>query len=142
MGAYFVNGNQNDTHTLMEATVYDIASRTLLFHAPGVDLTRASSSLVYAESKLRENSSASLDRATNDLARNLDAALTRFRQDVKEGRATVKVENRPGYSGAGALDGVSVISGLVGLVGVVLMLRMKEARPHPAGGSGNDAVAA
>jgi rhomboid family GlyGly-CTERM serine protease len=37
VGAYFVEGNRNDTHTLMEATVYDIASRTLLFHASGVD---------------------------------------------------------------------------------------------------------
>ena len=35
VGAYFIHGNKNDTQTLMEAAVYDIASRQLLFRAPG-----------------------------------------------------------------------------------------------------------
>ena len=35
VGAYVVPGEKNDTATLMEAVVYDIASRKLLFRAPG-----------------------------------------------------------------------------------------------------------
>lgn len=129
VGAYFVNGNQNDTHTLMEATVYDISSRTLLFHAPGVDLTRASSSLVDAEKKLHQNSSGSIDRATVDLVKNLQTELDAFRTAVKEGRSTVKIEHRPGYSGGGAIDGATVIGALIALLGAMRAVRRTESSP-------------
>jgi rhombotail lipoprotein len=56
VGAYFFNGNRNDTHTLVEAVVYDIASRSLLFRAPGVDQTKASTGAAYVERELRKDS--------------------------------------------------------------------------------------
>jgi rhombotail lipoprotein len=129
VGAYFVNGNRNDTHTLMEATVYDIPSRTLLFHAPGVDLTRGNSSLVDLERELRANSAASLDRATAQLVKSLETELGTFQQSLKEGTAHVKVENRPGYSGAGAVDAVSVCALLAILPGALLALRRSNSLP-------------
>lgn len=123
VGAYFVNGNLNDTHTLMEATVYDIPSRTLLFHAPGVNLTHATSTLVYAEKEIRADSAMSIDRATVDLVKNLQTELDNFRQTVKAGTARVKIEHRPGYSGAGAMGGATAFAALVLLSGVVLASR-------------------
>ena len=108
IGAYIFNGNRNDTHTLMEATVYDIPSRSLLFRAPGVNQTKASTGVAYLEGALRKDSSASLDKATTDLIGNLDTALANFRQTVKDGRSEVKIEHKPGYAGEGALDGLTM----------------------------------
>lgn len=145
VGAYFVAGNQNDTHTMMEATVYDIPSRTLLFHAPGVDLTKATSSLVYAEKELRGDSAGSLDRAAADLVKNLQAELTTFRQTVKEGKANVKIEHKPGYSGGGALDGVTLGAGAVLLGAGALAARRanrKSTPPRTDSAWGRDALVA
>lgn len=35
IGAYIIPGEKNDTHTMVDATVYDIQSRKMLFRAPG-----------------------------------------------------------------------------------------------------------
>ncbi len=105
VGAYFFNGNRNDTHTLMEAVVYDISSRSLLFRAPGVDQTKASTGAVYVERELRKDGGESFDRATTDLTKNLEIALKEFQQNVKEGRSQVQIVHKPGYSGGGAIDG-------------------------------------
>jgi rhombotail lipoprotein len=48
VGAYVFTGDHNDTQTLMEATVYDIASRSFLFRAPGVDRTKGLGALAYS----------------------------------------------------------------------------------------------
>jgi rhombotail lipoprotein len=104
VGAYFFSGNRNDTHTLMEAVVYDIASRSLLFRAPGVDQTKASTGAVYVERELRKEGGESFDRATADLTKNLETALGEFKQNVKEGRSQVQIVHKPGYSGGGAID--------------------------------------
>jgi rhombotail lipoprotein len=103
VGAYVFTGDHNDTQTLMEATVYDIASRSFLFRAPGVDRTKGLGALAYQQQQLRKASSESLDKATADLTKNLDTALAQFQQTVKEGRTNVKITHKPGYTG-GALD--------------------------------------
>src|SRR5207245_7358678 len=36
VGLYTIPGEKNDTHTMLDAVVYDIASRKMLFRAPGV----------------------------------------------------------------------------------------------------------
>lgn len=101
VGAYIFHGNQNDTHTLMEAVVYDIPSRSLLFRAPGVDQTKASTAMINADQDLREDSGKSFERATADLTKNLETALTDFRTNVKEGKRQVQVTYKPGFSGIG-----------------------------------------
>ena len=106
VGAYIFNGNRNDTHTLMEAVVYDIPSRSLLFRAPGVDQTKASTAIVYVDQELRKDSGKSFELATADLTQNLETALNEFRQNVKDGKRQVQVTYKPGFSGlgVGAID--------------------------------------
>jgi rhombotail lipoprotein len=128
VGAYFINGNQNDTHTLMEATVYDIPSRTLLFHAPGTDLTRATSSLANVDRELREDRVGSLDRATADLVIHLHEELAVFRAALKAGRSDIKIEHKPGYAGGGAWHGAAVLAGGLLLVGAHLLAKRRAAR--------------
>jgi rhombotail lipoprotein len=126
VGAYFFNGNRNDTHTLVEAVVYDIASRSLLFRAPGVDQTKASTGAVYVERELRKDSGESFDRAIADTSKNLESALHEFRENVKAGRSEVKVVARPGYTGGGAIDGRTLAVMLV----VFLAAAALYARKH------------
>lgn len=50
MGAYVVQGERNDTHTMMDTAVYDTSSRKMLFRDPGIGRVKGSAtptSLVY-----------------------------------------------------------------------------------------------
>ena len=44
-GVYVVKGEKNETRTMMDAVVYDIPSRTMLFHAVGQNSIKGSSTL-------------------------------------------------------------------------------------------------
>lgn len=111
VGAYIFHGNQNDTQTLMEASVYDIQSRHLLFRAPGASQVKASAAAMYAEEKLREDGAKGFDAATNDLIANLKTQLEDFRTRMKEAPDTVaKIERKPGYTGGGSIDGGFVVA--------------------------------
>jgi rhombotail lipoprotein len=117
VGAYFVHGNKNDTDTLMEAVVYDVASRKLLFRAPGVNLLKATSTGIQVDEKLRRDSVASFDLAADDLILNLKTELTAFKERIKQAPDEVKIEHRPGYTGAGALT--AWFAGALALLGLV-----------------------
>lgn len=133
VGAYFVHGNRNDTHTLTEASVYDIRSRALLFRAPGANRTKASVALVDVGRGLRADSAASFAGATADLTTNLHAELTAFQQRVKEGKADARIVNRPGYAGAGAFA-LGELGALLGLLaGVLGAARVKASRAAEKG---------
>jgi rhombotail lipoprotein len=106
VGAYIFKGNKNDTHTLMEAAVYDIPSRHLLFRAPGASQVHATSAAVYLRDNLRTDSSQGFAAATGDLIANLQTQLAEFRERVKHSPDEVRIENKPGYTGGGALGGL------------------------------------
>ncbi len=106
VGAYIFKGDKNDTQTLMEAAVYDVASRKLLFRAPGANELKGTAAAVYIDEKRREDSGKSLQAATDDLVKNLKTQLEDFRTRVKEAPGTLaRVEHKPGYSGGGSFDG-------------------------------------
>lgn len=114
VGAYLFKGNRNDTHTLLEAVVYDIASRKLLFRSPGVSQVRDSSTMVEVRERLRAASAAGFEQATDDMIRNLKSELASFQERVKSAPANnqvARIEHRPGYSGGGA-TGAWFIGGL------------------------------
>jgi rhombotail lipoprotein len=123
VGAYVFHGNKNDTHTLVEAVVYDINSRSLLFRAPGSNQTRRGATGVGLDEFRRRDAAASLELATADLIKNLDMELLNFRTRVKEGTANVRIEHRAGYSGGGSADWLLV--GLLGLGAGVALLRRR-----------------
>jgi len=120
VGAYIFSGNKNDTHTLMEAAVYDIRSRHLLFRAPGASQMKGSSTAVDLTASLRTDSSTGFDQATDELIKNLQTQLELFRERAKRSPETVKIEHRPGYAGGGTMGGG--IAGLI--VGFALLRRL------------------
>jgi rhombotail lipoprotein len=71
IGAYVVPAQKNDTFTLMEAVVYDIRSRKLLFRAPGTNTVDGHSTMVRTAEELGSDSRKSFDAAAKDLTVNL-----------------------------------------------------------------------
>jgi rhombotail lipoprotein len=114
VGAYVVQAQKNDTHTLIEAVVYDIESRSLLFHAPGANLKKAHSTLITTEDYLRQASAESYSDAAADLTLNLQREIEVFKTRAKEQPESVRIEHRPGYTGAGSL-------GLAGAAAMLLL---------------------
>ena len=124
VGAYIFHGNKNDTHTMMEAAVYDIRSRHLLFRAPGSSQQTENTTLAGINDRLRAASSKGFDAATEDLVKNLKVELDAFRERAKRAPETVKIEHRPGYTGGGQL-GAGFALGLA-LLGVARWLQSRR----------------
>ncbi|WP_257307196.1 rhombotarget lipoprotein [Geothrix campi] len=99
VGAYVLPGDANDTNTLIDAAVYDVASHTFLLRAPGQSQVKGSSTWAYREKQLREHSAKGLELAMADLAKNLDAEVGAFKAEVARGeRKDVDVVDRQGVS--------------------------------------------
>ena len=105
VGAYVIPAQKNTTHTLMEAVVYDIPSRSLLFRAPGVSAVKAHATLIGNETGLRGDSTQGYATAAQDLTLNLQRELDAFKVRAKEAPESVRIEHKPGYNGAGAFAG-------------------------------------
>lgn len=85
LGSYLVDGEKNETRTLIEAVVYDIPSRTLLFRAAGESSLRGRSTIMSVGRSLRLKAEQGLEPATDDLIVNLNAALKEFRVQAATG---------------------------------------------------------
>lgn len=98
VGAYIVTGEKNDTSTLMDTVVYDIASKKLLFRAPGISRVRGTATPVNLSEALREDSNEGFKQATNEMIVNLKDELTRFEETVKKDPQMVTITHKPGYT--------------------------------------------
>jgi len=86
LGAYTMRGDKNDTSTFIDAAVFDVASRSLLFRATGTSAAKGSATWAGREEKLRQQSVASLGQAVEDLCGHLDGAVATFKEEVLKGR--------------------------------------------------------
>lgn len=101
VGAYVFKGEKNDTSTLIDATVYDIDSHKMLFRAPGISQVKGSATFVNQSEELRADSKKGFDIATDNLAKNLQTELERFKKKIKERPGEVKIIHSSGYIGGG-----------------------------------------
>jgi rhombotail lipoprotein len=122
VGAWVVQGERNDTQTLMEAVVFDVASRKMLFRAPGTSRIKASSTPVNLPEELQADSRKGFDAATTEMIANLKTELENFKVRVKESPDEFRIEHKPGYTGGGDLDAWSGL-GLAGLALVAIRRR-------------------
>ena len=123
VGGYFVNGSQYDVNTLVDASVFDVKSRQLLFRAPGTSQIRGSSPLVKFGEASREARTEGYRQAIDSLLPQLDAQLEAFKLRVKE-EQVAKVVNKPGYSGGGAADADGL--GLLGAAAALAAWRRRH----------------
>lgn len=129
VGAYVVPAQKNDTHTMMEAVVYDIASRKLLFRAPGISAIKGHSTLVRTSTDLQVDSALGFSEASKNLTANLRVELESFKTRIKDAPEEAHIEHKPGYSGAGAFDGAFLIFCAATLGGPLFIARMLKAVP-------------
>jgi len=108
VGAYIIPAQRNTTHTLMEAVVYDISSRSLLFRAPGTSTVQNHSTLFRTTDFLREASAKSIEEAAAQMTVNLAQELELFKVRAKEEPHNIRIEHKPGYTGGGSLEGAFV----------------------------------
>ena len=91
IGAYIIPGEKNDTHTMLDAVVYDIKSRKMLFRAPGTSHTTGTATPVNLAEQLRADSNRGFEEAARNMIVNLDEQLALFKEKVKENPTEFKV---------------------------------------------------
>lgn len=108
VGAYLINGDQYDVQTMLDASVFDVASHKLLFRAPGVSRVKGSATAAGFTEKARAAQNDGYERAVEQLVPQLQAQLDGFRERIKEDRGNYQVENKAGYKGGGAMGWISL----------------------------------
>ncbi|MEJ2470875.1 MAG: rhombotarget lipoprotein [Desulfuromonadales bacterium] len=125
VGAYLVKGEKNDTSTMLDAAVYDIASRKLLFRAPGTDHIKSSATPINLTEQLREDSLQGFYSAADNLIVNLNSELDRFKQKVKEKPQQYVVQHKPGHKGGSAFNAIQALM-MISLAGWILWRESKN----------------
>lgn len=108
VGAYVIRGDKYDVQTLVDASVFDVASRKLLFRAPGSSRVKGSGTLASFSERARHAQDESYAKAVDDLVPQLKASMGDFRERSKHD-AQVKIENKAGYSGGGDVGGFGLL---------------------------------
>ena len=96
IGAYVVEGSQNEVQTFVDTAVFDIPTRKLMLRAPGIDKTTSKSTLIDVNEELRKSRTASFTKAIDDMTQNLTAELDRFEVRLKEDPTVAQVTPRSG----------------------------------------------
>jgi rhombotail lipoprotein len=115
VGAYVVKGNKNDAQTFVDTAVFDMATRKLLFRAPGVSDVQSSSTLVDQEQDMRVTQRKGFEQAMADMTVNLDQELSLFKERVRKDQS-VRVTRAAGYSGGGGAADAGFLILLTGLL--------------------------
>jgi rhombotail lipoprotein len=104
VGAYFVKGTENEVQTFVDTAVFDVATRKLLFRAPGTDTRDKSSTLAESSDVMRETRERSFEKSVVQMSENLAAELDRFEVRLEEEPDVARVAWEDGrQGGAGAL---------------------------------------
>lgn len=131
IGPLLIEGEKNDTRTVMDAVVYDIRSRALLFRAAGESTVKGHSSPLNVSRKRRTFAAEGFEKATGDLISSLNGALERFEEQAKNGTVqgpgtpAIAMYNAKGEqitSGGGALG----IPELMAMALLLLLVRRPE----------------
>lgn len=123
IGAYVIHGDQYDIQTMLDASVFDVATRKLLFRAPGTSQIKGSASMAGFTERSRAARMEGYNHAVDDLIPRLQAELQGFKERIRND-AGYKVVNKPGYTGGGELGWAGMLFALV-LGGAALWARRK-----------------
>lgn len=126
VGAYVVNGNQYDVNTMIDVAVFDVASRKLLFRAPGTSQVQGGGNWANFSERARAGQIESYNKAVEQLVPQLQKELDSFRERIKTA-AAFKVEARPGYRGGGSLSWMDLaVAGALGALAVFMYFSKRK----------------
>jgi len=103
VGAYVVRGDKYDIQTMVDASVFDVKSRKLLFRAPGSSQVKGNATMAGFSESSRAARMDGYNQAVNQLIPQLQTELDGFRERIKSD-ASIQVANKDGYKGGGAAD--------------------------------------
>ena len=125
VGAYVVKGNKNDVQTFVDTAVFDVATRKLLFRAPGVSEASSNSTLMDLDRDLRASQQRGFDKAMADMTVNLDKELGLFKERIRtDGSVRVTHSSRYTGGGGGATDAAFLL--LLGGLALVSVARKRR----------------
>ena len=116
IGAYTVPATRNQATTFVEATVFDVASRTLLLRAPGQDQRDAGSTAIKSDAKREQLGRQGFEAAVADMIPNLETEIGEFSTRVREDRSVKLVDRGSGRQWRGSGGGGSVQAWELGLL--------------------------
>ncbi|APV51007.1 rhombotarget lipoprotein [Betaproteobacteria bacterium GR16-43] len=123
VGAYVIPATKYSTHTLLDAAVFDVESRRLLFRAPGVSQADARLPPASSSNYTRQSLNKGFNDALDAMIPALHGELDRFRERVKnDPEMMVKVEPRAGGVRTGGAIDLGALALLLG-VGVAYARR-------------------
>ncbi len=116
VGAYFIEGNKNDVQTFVDTAVIDVATRKLLFRAPGTSEHKSDSTLVEVERDLRAGQQKGFETAMADMTVNLDKELATFRERIKTDGSVRVTRTGGAETGGGGAAGAGFLMLIAGLL--------------------------
>ena len=125
VGMYVIPGNENSIQTFVDTAVFDISSHKLLMRAPGISQLHKRSTAIGVDSVMQAKSMRGFNLAFDDMIKNLDSELSRFRARVKAGKgaSVARIQYRPGYNAGGSMSGSFLILLLL-LIACISRIRM------------------
>jgi rhombotail lipoprotein len=108
IGAYLVEGTENDVQTFVDTAVFDVATRKLLFRAPGIDKRESRSTAVESSEELREERAASFSVAMADMTANLSKELAVFEDRLESDPQLAEVNWDESKGGAGSFGALTI----------------------------------
>jgi len=134
VGAYMFAASRHEVTTLVDLAVVDPKTRSLLLRAGGTDTQSRTTTLADKAVTSRSSQGKSFASAGDQMIEHFDAALKQFQENVRSGKARVRVTRErasSGGGGAGSIDGALVVA-VLGLLAARLRRRRNE-------GDGRDA---
>ena len=115
VGAYTIEGTRNEVRTFVDTAIFDIASKRLLFRAPGIHVDADTSTLVKAGDAVLAARRNSFALAMDDMNKNLLAELERFKTRIKEDPQLAQVVYAEGSGGGGLVSPMLLLALLAGV---------------------------
>jgi rhombotail lipoprotein len=115
VGAYIIKGDKYDIQTMVDAAVFDVKSRKLLFRAPGTSQVKGLATLASYSEKSRAGQADGYNEAVDQMIPQLQAELGRFKERVKSDPG-IAVERSAGYKGGGGVGWLGAAAALAVLV--------------------------
>ena len=104
VGAYVIDGTSNEVQTFVDTAVFDVATRRLLFRAPGTDTKEFRSTAVEINEAVREGRSASFAAAMANMTSNLALELATFEERLKSEPKLAEVKWSDNRQAGGSVD--------------------------------------
>jgi rhombotail lipoprotein len=105
VGAYLIKGDQYDVQTMVDAAVFDVRSRKLLFRAPGTSQVKGSATLAGYGKEVRGAATDGYVQAVDQMIPQLQAQLAGFKERAKSDPAILveRSDGKRGERGAGGI---------------------------------------